>query len=93
MTEPPSIAEVVRRLDDISRQIQELVRTQEERYATKEAVRSLREVHDVRIKELEKDAEAQAGFKRQVAAGAIVGFLLLLIPLIGMIQSLVGGAA
>jgi hypothetical protein len=88
----PTNAELVRRLDELVRRIDDLVRTQEARYATKETVDRVEQVHSQRIKELEKDNEAAAAFKRQVTAGFIVGFLLLLVPLIGFVQNLAGGA-
>lgn len=87
----PSNAELVRRIEELVRAIEGLTSRMETTYATKEAVQGLREVHGTKIRELEKDNEARAGFNRQIIAALVIGFVLLLIPLIGQIQSVVGG--
>ncbi len=94
MSEPTN-AELVHRIDQLVRQqeamlgrVDQLLRDVAQMYATKERVEALENLHNQRLKELEKDNESAAGFRRQVAAGFIVGFLLLLLPLLGAIQSI-----
>lgn len=90
MTEP-SNAELVRRIEELVRSVERLTSTMESTYATKEAVAALRELHASQIRELQKDNEARAGTNRQIIASIVVGFVLLLIPLVGSIQTAVGG--
>lgn len=89
MTEP-SNAELVRRIEDLVKSLERLTTTMENSYATKESVNALRDLHGAEIAELKKDNDARAGTQRQILAGLVVGFVLLLIPLIGQIQNVVG---
>ena len=89
MTEP-SPAELVRRIEDLVKAVERLTKTMENTYATKESVQSLRDLHGAEIAELKKDNDARAGTTRQIVAALISGFVLLLIPLVGFIQSIVG---
>lgn len=74
MTEP-TMYEIIRRLDDVSRDLRDLAGTLEERYVP-------RREYDLRVGELEGDARAQASFRRQVAAGALVGLVLIVAQII-----------
>lgn len=87
----PSNAELVRRLDELVRSIERLTTTMENTYATKESVKRVEDLHASRLRELEKDNENRAGRERQIIASVVVGAVLLLIPLIGQIQNIVGG--
>lgn len=89
MTEP-SVAELVRRVEDLVKSVERLTNTMESTYATKEAMQGLKDLHGAEIAELKKDNEARAGFNRQIIAALIIGFVMLLIPLIGQIQSIAG---
>lgn len=60
-------------------------------YVPKGTYDAHREAYDRRFKELEKDNENAQAFRRQVAAGFIVGFLLILLPLLGTINAAIGG--
>lgn len=60
-------------------------------YVPKGTYDAHREANDRRFKELEKDNENAQAFRRQVAAGFIVGFLLILLPLLGTINQAIGG--
>lgn len=71
----PSIFEVVRRLDEMTRRLEEMQRHLEDRYVP-------RREYELRVGEVEKDAAAQAAFRRQIAAGALVGLLLILANII-----------
>ncbi|MEO5664889.1 MAG: hypothetical protein ABIR39_16590, partial [Nocardioides sp.] len=71
----PTMYEVVRRLDDVSRDLRALTSTLEERYVP-------RREYELRVGELEKDAGAQGAFRRQVAAGALVGLVLIVAQII-----------
>lgn len=71
----PTMSEVVRRLDDVSRDLRALTTTLEERYVP-------RREYELRIGELEKDARESASFRRQVAGGALVGLLLLVAQIV-----------
>ncbi len=64
MTEPTTY-EIVRRLDDVSRDLRALTATLEERYVP-------RREYELRVGELEKDATAQGNFRRQISAGALL---------------------
>lgn len=74
MTEP-TMHEVVRRLDDVSRDLRALTNTLEERYVP-------RREYELRVGELEKDARDQGAFRRQVAAGFLVGLLLIVATIV-----------
>lgn len=93
----PSMFELVRRLDEITQQqaamlarLDLLLRDVAQTYATKESMLAALALRDIKIDELEKDNESAAGFRRQVAAGFIVGFLLLLVPLLGVLNKAIG---
>lgn len=91
MTEP-STAELVRRIEDLVKAVERLTSTMENTYATKEALKRVEDLHSAEITELKKDNDARAGSQRQILAGLVTAFVLLLIPLIGQIQTVVGGA-
>lgn len=89
MTEP-SVAELVRRVEALVTSVENLTNRIEATYATKESVEGLRMVVEQRLKELEKDNDARANTQRQIVAGLVIGFVMLLIPLISAIQNIVG---
>lgn len=96
MSEPmdsiPLIMEQIRGLVEtqkgLAKQLEVLSGKLEATYVPKGTYMAHRESDERRFKELEKDNDNGAAFRRQVAAGFIVGFLLLLIPLLGTINSL-----
>lgn len=92
MTEP-SNAELVRRIEDLVKAVERLTDTVASTYATKEALKRVEDLHDAEIAELKKDNDARAGQSRQVIASLIVLAVGLLIPLIGTIQSAIGGGS
>lgn len=91
--EPPTAGELLRRLDDIARahertvkRLDDLVSTLEDRYVP-------RREFDLRVGEVEKDLEGQAGFRRQVAAGFLVGLLLLVVSIVITLSRVPGAGA
>lgn len=86
----PSLGELERRLIDLTAAVQRLADTMSTTYATKESVSSLEKLHDAEIRELKKDNDARAGQVRQITAGLIVAGLMLLLSLVGQVQSLLG---
>lgn len=84
MTEP-TMHEVVRRLDDVSRDLRALTGTLEERYVP-------RREYELRVGELEKDAATQGNFKRQVIAGVMVGLALIVANILLVLVRMPGGA-
>ena len=79
----PSLGEILRRLNEIAKQQERFV----ERFVTKEQSDIELKLRDQRLDELEKDNDARAGTTRQIVASLIVGFLLVLIPLVGTVQA------
>lgn len=79
MTEP-TMYEVVRRLDDVSKRLDSVVTTLEDRYVP-------RREYELRVGELEKDAKDQSNFRRQITAGVL---LLLLGIVANIVISLAG---
>lgn len=73
-------AVLTKRLDDFAQ-------TLASSYVATKTYEAHRESDDRRFKELEKDNENQGAFRRQVVSGFVVGFLLLLIPLVGVVAS------
>jgi hypothetical protein len=80
--EPPTAGELLRRLDDIASahertvaRLDSLAQSLEDRYVP-------RREFDLRVGEVEKDLTSQAGFRRQVAAGFLVGLLLLVMSIV-----------
>lgn len=93
MTNDPTIAEVVRRLDEVARSVERVAATLESSYvrrevyeAKHEALRSWarQEFQDVRgdIGRIEEARKTDAAFRRQIMAGAAVGLILLLVNLV-----------
>jgi hypothetical protein len=89
----PTIAEVVRRLDDVTRSVERVAATLESSYvrrevyeAKHEALRSWarQEFNDVRgdITRIEEARKADQAFRRQIMAGASIGLILLLVNLV-----------
>ena len=91
----PIIMEQIRSIVEtqkaLATQLESLHTKLESTYVPKGTYEAHRESDDRRFKELEKDNESGAAFRRQVAAGFIVGFLMLLVPLLGTINQAIGG--
>jgi hypothetical protein len=85
MTEP-TMYEIARRLDDVTRRLDSLTTTLEDRYVP-------RREYEQRVTEVEKDIAAQAAFRRQVAAGVLVGLALIVANIFVLILRLPGGAS
>lgn len=84
MTEP-TMYEIARRLDDVTKRLDSLTTTLEDRYVP-------RREYEQRVTEVEKDIAAQAAFRRQVAAGVLVGLALIVANIFVVILRLPGGA-
>lgn len=69
----------VRRLDEFGNQLNRLTETLSSTYVPRGEYLEARRGDDRRFKEIEDDLEKQASFRRQVAAGFAVGFLLILV--------------
>lgn len=82
----PTMFEIARRLDDVSRDLRALTTTLEERYVP-------RREYELRVGELEKDATSRAGFQRQVTAGALLLLLGIVANIIISIGRLPGAAS
>jgi hypothetical protein len=78
--------EIVRRLDEVTRRLDHLTTTLEDRYVP-------RREYEQRISEVEKDLNGQSAFRRQVAAGLIVGLLLMVAQIIVVLTRLPGGGS
>lgn len=82
----PSMFEVVRRLDEVSRRLDSLTSTLEDRYIP-------RREYEQRVSEIEKDISNQSAFRRQVLAGLLVGAGLLVFQIILVLTRIPGGAS
>lgn len=82
----PTMYEIVRRLDDVSRDLRALTATLEERYVP-------RREYELRVGELEKDAAARQGFQRQVTAGALLLLLGMVANILISLGRIPGGGA
>lgn len=89
----PTIAELVRRLDDVTRSVERVASTLEASYVRREVYdakhealksRTDRDVNELRadIKRIEEERKADQAFRRQVMAGAAVGLILLMVNLV-----------
>lgn len=85
MTGEPTTREVmievraaIAQLNALTRQVESLTQTMATTYVPRGEYTAHRESDDRRFKEVEGDLSKQDGFRRQVAAGFAVGFLLLL---------------
>lgn len=98
MTEP-SLGELERRMIDLAGSVQRIADQLPNTYATREAMEAQARLHAAEITNLKQDIaelrkanDDRAGSMRQIVAGLVVAFVMLLIPLIGQIQNIVGGA-
>lgn len=80
------MGEVVRRLDDVTKRLDTLVSTLEDRYVP-------RREYEQRVGEVEKDLTHQAMFRRQVAAGVLVGLTLMVAQIVLVLTRLPGGTS
>lgn len=89
----PSVPEIVRRIDELTRSLERIAATLESSYvrrevyeAKHEALRAYqdRETKELRgdIRELQDARKADAQFRRQIMAGAAVGLILLMVNLV-----------
>lgn len=92
MPDEPTLGELLRRLDDVTKanertvnRLDELTRTLEDRYIP-------RREYEQRISDVEQDIKDQAAFRRQVAAGALVGLLLLVANVLVTLSRTIPGA-
>lgn len=69
---------VVTQINALTARLDGLTQTLASTYVPRGEYVAHREADDRRFKEIEGDNEKQSGFRRQVAAGFAVGFLLLL---------------
>lgn len=67
-----------RDLEAISRRLDSLTETLTRSYVPRGEWAEARKADDLRFGNIEQDIDAQAGFRRQVAAGFAVGFLLII---------------
>lgn len=81
----PSVYEIVRRLDDVTKRLDTLTTTLEDRYVP-------RREYELRVGELEKDAKDQAGFRRQIVAGALLLLLGTVINILISVGRITGAA-
>lgn len=81
---------VIQRQAELAKQLENLSDKLASTYVQQGTYAANRESDERRFRELEKDNENSAGFRRQVAAGFIVGFLLILLPLLGTVTSAIG---
>ncbi|WP_028654882.1 hypothetical protein [Nocardioides sp. J54] len=80
----------VAQIDALTARLDGLTQTLASSYVPRGEYAAHREADDRRFKEVEGDLAAQAGFRRQVAAGFAVGFLLLLATVIGTLAQVPG---
>lgn len=69
---------VVGQIADVTRRLDGLTDTLAKTYVPRGEYQEARKADERRFGEIEGDLEKQAGFRRQVAAGFAVGFLLML---------------
>lgn len=100
----PSIPELVRRLDDITRVIERVTSTLESSYLRKDVYdarhTALRREVEQKFTEVEGDvddlrqlAREQAAFRRQILAGAIVGLILMVAQIFLVLTRIPGGGS
>jgi hypothetical protein len=87
MTDDPSMAELVRR-------IEEVVRTQERLSFTLESSYVRKEVYEARHEALRREYdEVNLAFRRQILAGVIVGIVLIVAQIIVVLSRIPGGTS
>lgn len=94
MTSPePNIGVILARIEALTKaqentaaQLAALVSTLEDRYVP-------RREFELRVGEVEKDVNAQTSFRRQVAAGALVGVIVLIANLVVTLTRIPGAGA
>lgn len=89
----PSLPEVMREVQRLVKQVESLVEEVRKDYVRKEFYNEARRADRERIAEVEKDIDAQASFRRQVAAGALIGLLLLLANIVATLARIPGAGS
>lgn len=84
------VKHIVEKQTELTLRLDRLTETLANTYLPRSEYDAERRGDAFRLMELEKDNENQGAFRRQVAAGFVVGFLLLLIPLVGLVANLGG---
>lgn len=86
MTDEPTTREIVRQVEALVEQVRDLIREVRSEYVRKDLYDTRHENLTRRVNQLEHEADerekARVGFQRQVAAGALVGLLLMLTQII-----------
>ena len=90
MSDQPSLSEILRRLDDNAKSMERLVEKFDALASTLEDKYVPRREYDLRVGELEKDQEANHAFRRQVAAGFLVGLLMMIAAVLAAVAGLPG---
>lgn len=95
MTGEPTTREVmievraaIAQLNALTRQVESLTQTMATTYVPRGEYNAHREADDRRVGEVEKDVDNQSSFRRQVAAGALIGLLLLIADIISRVQGI-----
>jgi hypothetical protein len=76
----------VKQVEVLAARLDSLTDTLAKTYVPRGEYEEARKGDDRRMSETEKDVENQAAFRRQVAAGALVGLLLLVADIISRVQ-------
>lgn len=93
MTDAGDLAVIIHRLDDVTKRLDEVARRMDERDRVLADQYVPRREYELRVGELEKDNANQAAFKRQVAAGALVGLVLLVLNIVVVATRIPGAGA
>lgn len=92
MTEPTprelliELRAAVKQVEVLAARLDSLTDTLAKTYVPRGEYEEARKGDDRRMSEVEKDIEAQAAFRRQVAAATLVGLLLLIADIITRVQ-------
>ena len=99
MSDEPSVGEIIRRLDDVSRRLDDTSKRvdaqserMEARYVPRGEYDAHRESDKKRLDDVEDDLEKAGAFRRQVAAGVLIGVIVFIAQAAITITVLRGGA-
>lgn len=84
------LASLIEKQTDLTVRLDRLTETLESRYVPRSEFEVIRSADDARFRELEKDNDTAAAFRRQVLAGFLVGFLLMLVTAVGVVNNMTG---
>lgn len=76
----------VSQINTLAIRLDEITKTMATSYIPRGEYTAHREADDRRMGEIEKDISGQAAFRRQVAAGVLIGLLLLVADIISRVQ-------